>query len=155
MLGLNPEQIWQYGAVLFTFSAAVLLLREFIIMFKTKIKEILINTEINKGALVEITKNFKDVAVIHAQTLDKIAKGDEKRDTFWHKMLESMEIMCGILSNTPNNMNGMKKGFQKQQEDMKVQHADMTERYDDSTQRHDDMGILHDDMKVQEEVIKK
>jgi hypothetical protein len=98
MHGLTPEQIWQYGAVVFTFLAAGLLLREFLIMFRTKLKETFINTELNKNCIEAISKNLKDMAVIQAQTLSRLEKHDNISADMWNKMLRGFDRICDLLN---------------------------------------------------------
>jgi hypothetical protein len=98
MHGLTPEQIWQYGAVIFTFLAAGLLLREFIIIFKTRLNDTWTNSETNKNCLEVISRNLKDMAVIQAQTLARSEKHEIINANMWEKLLTGFDRVCSFLN---------------------------------------------------------
>jgi hypothetical protein len=112
MFGLTGRELYDYGTMVFVLWLSQFLVREIWKLFKGRLAETKAVVEGNKDILVGISQTLKDVAVIQAQTLDKLNKSDEKRETFWHKMLEGMDLLC-------KNLNGKNPAIIKLQAEMK------------------------------------
>ena len=91
MLGLTPEAIYKYGSYIFIFWVATFLVRKMWSLFEGRIKDIYDNTTENK-------KLNKDIAVILAQTLNKLEKHDTMSNEAWGKVLTGFDRICEFLN---------------------------------------------------------
>jgi len=102
---LTGETIYQYGTYIFIFWVATFLIRKMWSLFEGKINDIYDNTTENK-------KLNKDIAVIQAQTLDKLEKHDNSSSEAWGKVLNGLDRICEFL-------NGKNPAIAKIQAEMK------------------------------------
>jgi len=112
---MTPQLLWQYGSVILL----SLLIRELLIIYKGRMKEIRDNTENNKNCLSAITENLKESSQIQAEILDRLYQEDKirttdevKRTMAWDKLIDVLQKMCSL-------MNGNNPAIIKLQEEMK------------------------------------
>ena len=105
MLGLTPESIYKYGTYIFIFWIATFLVRKMWSLLEGKITNIDNNVTENK-------RLNKDIAVIQAQTLEKLDKHDKNNADAWNKMLSGLDRICEFL-------NGKNPAIAKIQAEMK------------------------------------
>ena len=135
MFGINPEDIYKYGSYLFIFWCATFLVRKMWSLFEGRLKDTHTTT-------LENQKILKDVSVIQAQTLAKLTKSD----TAFDRLIESVEMMCGLLGGNINSLDKVKNGLKQQQIDLQERHIDMQEQHVDMGRKHDDMLAQHKDI---------
>jgi len=84
--------------LVFIVGLSCYLIKQIMSMFRNELKDLhqdeLSNTKLNNEAI----KGIKDVAVIQAQTLDKIDKHDKANTEAWGKMLTGFEMVCDFLN---------------------------------------------------------
>jgi len=105
MLGLTPESIYKYGSYVFIFWVATFLIRKMWSLFEGKVTNIDNNVTENK-------RINKDIAVILAQTSEKIDKHDKANIDAWSKVLNGLDRICEFL-------NGKNPAIAKIQAEMK------------------------------------
>ena len=105
MLGLTPESIYKYGSYVFIFWVATFLIRKMWSLFEGKVTNIDNNVTENK-------RINKDIAVILAQTSEKIDKHDKANIDAWSKVLNGLDSICEFL-------NGKNPAIAKIQAEMK------------------------------------
>ena len=91
MLGLTPESIYKYGTYIFIFWIATFLVRKMWSLLEGKITNIDNNVTENK-------RLNKDIAVIQAQTLEKLDRHDKSNIEAWNKMLSGLDKICEFLN---------------------------------------------------------
>ena len=91
MLGLTPEAIYKYGSYVFIFWVATFLIRKMWSLFEGKVTNIDNNVTENK-------RLNKDIAVIQAQTLEKLDRHDKDNVEAWGKMLIGFDRICDFLN---------------------------------------------------------
>jgi hypothetical protein len=112
MFGLTGRELYDYGTMIFVLWLSQFLVREIWKLFKTKLTAISNHVDENKLALTEVSKTMKDIAIIQAQTLNKMKEGDTNRNEAWSSLLEILQKMCGLL-------NGNNPAIMKLQTEMK------------------------------------
>ena len=105
MLGLTPESIYKYGTYIFIFWIATFLVRKMWSLLEGKITNIDNNVTENK-------RLNKDIAVILAQTSEKMDKHDKSNIDAWSKVLNGLDRICEFL-------NGKNPAIAKIQAEMK------------------------------------
>ena len=106
MLGLTPESIYKYGSYIFIFWVATFLVRKMWGLFEGKVTNIDNNVTENK-------RLNKDIAVILAQTSEKMDKHDKSSIEAWSKVLTGFDRICDFL-------NGKNPAIAKVQAEMKA-----------------------------------
>ena len=106
MLGLTPEVIYKYGTYIFIFWIATFLVRKMWSLLEGKITNIDNNVTENK-------RLNKDIAVILAQTSEKMDKHDKSSIEAWSKVLTGFDRICDFL-------NGKNPAIAKVQAEMKA-----------------------------------
>ena len=106
MLGLTPEVIYKYGTYIFIFWIATFLVRKMWSLLEGKITNIDNNVTENK-------RLNKDIAVILAQTSEKMDKHDKSSIEAWNKVLTGFDRICDFL-------NGKNPAIAKVQAEMKA-----------------------------------
>ena len=91
MLGLTPEVIYKYGTYIFIFWIATFLVRKMWSLLEGKITNIDNNVTENK-------RLNKDIAVILAQTSEKMEKHDKSSIEAWSKVLTGFDRICEFLN---------------------------------------------------------
>ena len=91
MLGLTPEEIYKYSTYIFIFWTATFLVRKMWSLLEGKITNIDNNVTENK-------RLNKDIAVILAQTSEKMDKHDKSSIEAWSKVLTGFDRICDFLN---------------------------------------------------------
>jgi len=84
--------------LVFIVGLSCYLIKQIMSMFRNELKDLhkdgVNNTTLNNEAI----KGVKDVAVIQAQTLDKLDKHDKDNAETWSKMLTGFDRICDFLN---------------------------------------------------------
>ena len=91
MFGLTGKEVYEYGIYVFILWIATFLVRKTWSLLEGKITNIDNNVTENK-------RLNKDIAVIQAQTLDKIDKHDKSNAEAWSKILIGFDRICDFLN---------------------------------------------------------
>jgi len=88
---LTGDVIYKYGTYIFIFWIATFLVRKMWSLFEGRLKNIDDNVTANK-------RLNKDIAVIIAQTLNKLEKHDTMSEEAWAKMLTGFDRVLEFLN---------------------------------------------------------
>ena len=91
MFGLTGKEVYEYGIYVFILWIATFLVRKMWGLLEGKITNIDNNVTDNK-------RLNKDIAVIQAQTLEKLDRHDKSNIEAWNKMLSGLDKICEFLN---------------------------------------------------------
>ena len=91
MFGLTGKEVYEYGIYVFILWIATFLVRKMWGLLEGKITNIDNNVTDNK-------RLNKDIAVIQAQTLEKLDRHDKSNIDAWNKMLSGLDKICEFLN---------------------------------------------------------